>query len=451
MFVQASRLYSAPRVTVVMLFLILFSAPHLSGQATTGAWETYNGTAPTWSTPTLDVSQFIGDIGSKTAACITALPSTGGVCDARALSGSQTIGNQLLLSSKPIIWLLNPNVSIRCITSTTPCIAFGNHTDIECGPGEYNTGSCVLYTMNAAQVLIGPASTTATRDVHIRGVSMAIDTNTTEAVVDLTNTSYATIENSFIGHNGGPGAGLLVQISSPGTNAFYNSVMNTYFWMAQTGDAIDIKNGANEFKMFAGEIQSTVCAVNVSNTTGGGTNGIQIFGTSAETYTDAALCSKPTTGGVDGVSWVGARFESATGNVADIAPNGGSTAEFYIISPNIAGNQGAAIDSTHAITWLYSGGAARGYGLANTLTTSKTIGIGGLNQFSANGNLAGTGTLSGGTYTLTFNPAFTSAPVCVASDTTLASAVKVSTTSTALTVTGTASHVIAYICAGNPN
>jgi hypothetical protein len=83
---------------------------------------------------------------------------------------------------------------------------------------------------------------------------------------------------------------------------------------------------------------------------------VHLFGTSAETYADAALCIKPSTGSVFAVVWEGGRFESATGEVADIAPTGtGTVAQVYIIGPNIEGAQGTFSDSTHAITWLYSG------------------------------------------------------------------------------------------------
>jgi hypothetical protein len=64
---------------------------------------------------------------------------------------------------------------------------------------------------------------------------------------------------------------------------------------------------------------------------------------------------------------------------------------------------------------------------------------------------AGTVTLSSGAGSFTFPAAFTSAPVCTATDTTAANPVKASTNTTALTLSGTSSDVIAFICVGNPN
>lgn len=443
-----SCLLLCPIFAISTLFLL---TPRRTSAQSTGQWQTYNGSAATWSSPTLDVSQFAGaNIGAKTAACISALNSlsTGGTCDARNLTGSQTISAQLTLSlsgtpNKPLIWLLSPAAVISCTASASPCIAFGNNVTIECGINETND-FCQLETNAAAETILGPSSNGDTEHLSIRGVSFSNNSaSASSAVVDLTNTSYVVIDQSFIGHSGGIGSGLLLQVLSPGDSAFYNAIMNTYFYMTGTGDAIDVRNGANELKVFGGEIQKSACSVSVTNTSGLGTDGIHLFGTSAETFTDAALCSKPTTGGVYAVDWTGGRFESTTGVVADIAPNGGTTKQFYIIAPNINSVPGTYTDPTHAITWLYSGP-----GFPGAATT-----LGGINQpvSSGSGNLAGTVTLSGGSASVTFNPAFLSAPACVASDGTGKNPVQVSTTTTTLTLAGTGADSVSYVCIGNPN
>jgi hypothetical protein len=66
---------------------------------------------------------------------------------------------------------------------------------------------------------------------------------------------------------------------------------------------------------------------------------------------------------------------------------------------------------------------------------------------TSNTDLAGTITLSGGTGSYRFvTPSIVAAPVCVATDTTAAAPVKVSTTASILTITGTGADVINYIC-----
>jgi hypothetical protein len=68
-----------------------------------------------------------------------------------------------------------------------------------------------------------------------------------------------------------------------------------------------------------------------------------------------------------------------------------------------------------------------------------------------NTDVVGLKTLATGAGTVTFAKAFTVAPICVGTDTTAAAVVKISTTTTAATFTGTGSDVIAYMCFGNPN
>lgn len=453
---NTSSSYNTRQSIVWMLFAILFLSPTLHAQ-TTGEWQVRNSSGTgVWSAPSLEVSQFSasGDLGAMTAACVSALPS-GGVCDARALTGAQTISSQLVLSGKPIMWLLSPSVIITCSTSSSPCITFGNQVGITCELNESlaNTRGCTIETSNAAQTLIGPnAPTGNTRDLHIRGVTLwSKSTSSTAPVVDLTNTSFSTIDNSGIGHDGGTGDGLLVKVTASTLAAFHDSLTNSYVFMNGSGNAIHVTNGGNEFNVFGGELQSSGCALSVDNTTSdpGGTDGVHLYGTSAEAYSDAALCIKPSTGTVYGVIWSGGRFESSTGAVTDVAPTGGATvSQIYMIAPNLNGPQSGPSTTDKTTTWLFSGG---GYNLPDALRTTHTVGVGGLNQISANGNLAGTVTLSAGTKTVSFSPAFTSAPACTATDTSGANAVRASATTSALSLTGTGTDVIAYICVGNPN
>src|SRR5215475_15282873 len=90
------------RVFLMAGIVLAFSG---AANCQTGAFQvrTSGGTG-TWSTPSLDVSQFSasGDLGAMTAACVAALPS-GGTCDARALTGTQFISAQLVLSGKPLV------------------------------------------------------------------------------------------------------------------------------------------------------------------------------------------------------------------------------------------------------------------------------------------------------------------------------------------------------------
>jgi hypothetical protein len=88
--------------------------------------------------------------------------------------------------------------------------------------------------------------------------------------------------------------------------------------------------------------------------------------------------------------------------------------------------------------------------IAPATTNAKDIGQNGLlvrRIFVGDG--AGLTTLSAGAATVTFGTAYTgTAPVCVCSDTTAVAAVKCSASLTQLTITGTATDVIAWACYG---
>jgi hypothetical protein len=75
----------------------------------------------------------------------------------------------------------------------------------------------------------------------------------------------------------------------------------------------------------------------------------------------------------------------------------------------------------------------------------------GLFNQTAAGRFASTATLSGGTVTVTFPTAYSSTPVCIATDQTNADAVKAAPTASTLVLTGNSTDVIAWLCVGNPN
>jgi hypothetical protein len=82
---------------------------------------------------TLDVAQFPGsDLGARLASCIGNLPSTGGICDARTLTGAQSI------RSDPFAGVMNPvtvwlrNVTITCFPTSghSYCMSPGSNVKL---------------------------------------------------------------------------------------------------------------------------------------------------------------------------------------------------------------------------------------------------------------------------------------------------------------------------------
>lgn len=94
-------------------------------------------------------------------------------------------------------------------------------------------------------------------------------------------------------------------------------------------------------------------------------------------------------------------------------------------------------DDGTTVTNNCSGGIIAGSGNPSiqTRTTSNT-------------DLAGTGTMTAGTFSYSFLGSWASAPICVATDTAAANAVRVQTTTTTLTITGTSGDTVNYVCIG---
>jgi hypothetical protein len=103
-------------------------------------------------------------------------------------------------------------------------------------------------------------------------------------------------------------------------------------------------------------------------------------------------------------------------------------------------------DNGSFIGLLYSNGVIQ----ATIPLYSQSVIATHLNQ-STSSQFAGAGTMTGGTMSFTFPTAYSSPPVCTANDATTAAAIRVTTTATTLTLTGTSGDMADFICVGNPN
>src|SRR5262249_36754550 len=94
------------------------------------------------------------------------------------------------------------------------------------------------------------------------------------------------------------------------------------------------------------------------------------------------------------------------------------------------------------LTWTSDGLNGTGWHIPVVNTASLRTGT------ALNSDAAGQIVLSGGIGSYTFSGIYVTPPVCTATDTSAKSALKVSTTNTGLTLTGTGSDTINYICVG---
>ena len=139
--------------------------------------------------------------GAKIAACLTALPSTGGVCDARGLEGSQTVSQDMFSGiSKPGILLLGAATFTVNNQQNVP----SNWQILGLGPGVTNFvtggGGLDIFKMtNAANVVLRDFKVTGTgttgtleSPVYITG-SVGTDVNTEVYNLEITNSTYAAV------------------------------------------------------------------------------------------------------------------------------------------------------------------------------------------------------------------------------------------------------------------
>lgn len=105
------------------------------------------------------------------------------------------------------------------------------------------------------------------------------------------------------------------------------------------------------------------------------------------------------------------------------------------------GSPGPVIDNG-SLTWTSDGLNGTGWHIPVVNTTSLRTAT------TLNSDAAGQIVLSGGNGNYTFSGTYATPPICTASDTSAKSAVRVTTTTTGLSVIGTGSDTINYICIG---
>lgn len=196
---------------------------------------------------------------------------------------------------------------------------------------------------------------------------------------------------------------------------------------------------------------------------------ITIVDSNSETVTPTAVVT-PSAGSTTGCSvtatfsnshGAGATITSGDGGLGEAIVYAGSNGGVIALDPSwggttaqITGTPIGALGNTKDIIEDIRGGGVVTYGY-NTAGSKFVMlyqaSAAGGHFGSSNPDFLGTKTLSGGAGTVTFVNAYTAAPVCTCTDQTTAAAVKCSTSTTALTIAGTTTDVIAYACYGNPN
>ncbi len=131
--------------------------------------------------PTLLATDFPGaDAGAKMNNCITALPGSGGTCDARGLEGAQTISSTVTIgaANQPVKLLLGVGTYTYAGTSAAFIIPTNCHgCSIEgMAPGANNVGSVIAATNVAGGgILINSGGDSTHLATHVRIANLEID------------------------------------------------------------------------------------------------------------------------------------------------------------------------------------------------------------------------------------------------------------------------------------
>lgn len=131
------------------------------------------------------------------------------------------------------------------------------------------------------------------------------------------------------------------------------------------------------------------------------------------------------------------------------AATGALTAPTVVTAAGLTNNRLSKASGAQALT--DSCMSDDGVTLTNNCSGGFVVGTGApflATQTASNTDLAGTGTMTAGTFTYSFVKSWATAPICVATDTAAANAVRVQTSTSTLTVTGTSGDTMNYLCVG---
>jgi hypothetical protein len=204
-------------------------------------------------------------------------------------------------------------------------------------------------------------------------------------------------------------------------------------------------NGAALTNLTAANINAGIAGINI---TGNAATATSISGTVAIANGGTGQTTAAAARTALGAAALGANADitsmTAVASLTNATTGVSITAASTTAPTNVALNAGSPTSgSTDGGDIVLTPGTPHGSGNSGVVQVIGAIGTGG----SANTDLAGQLTLNGvGTASFSFTGKYSTAPICVAADTTAVAAVRVTATTSTLTVNGTAAHVLNYIC-----
>jgi hypothetical protein len=367
-------------------------------------------------------------ITDQLQACLNAASTSNLTCDARPLTGtysgtSFTIPDQTRLLLCNITLLLSPGTGNWAIT-------MGNNSVLEgCAPG---FGSAVSSTRLRIQNSAGngihfkctnsnPCTSGATTQAPIiRNIELNNQNSTNTGIgIDWSGVQHAEINNVWV-HQWGIASLCNSTTFTASENGFYNFFSND---LTGTEVGLVVQGTCNSNNWYNSHIivssSSGSKAIQWGSTSGTQPNENSFFGMTLE----SGVAGKSTAINIDGSTefrMFGGRFE---GFATAIQTNGSNCANIQRV---VFDNPRFSNNTTN---------------ISNTCTQVEVRGP----------RNRGTVTLASGAATVTFTPSYQVAPLCQCVDTTSAAAVKCTPLSGSLSITGTGTDVVSYVCEGNPN
>jgi hypothetical protein len=360
--------------------------------------------------------------------CLSAASTSTLTCDARSLTGSLsgtsfTIPDNTALLLGNVTLLLSPGAGNFAVT-------MGNNSRLEgMAPG---FGSVVSPTRLRIQNSAGhgihfkctttnPCTTGSTTQAPIiRNIELNNQNATNTGIgIDWSGVQHGEFSNVWV-HQWGIASLCNSTAFTASENGFYNFFSND---LTGTEVGLVVQGTCNSNNWFNPHIivssSSGSKAIQFGSTSGTQPNENSFFGATLE----SGVAGTSTALNVDGGSELrmfGGRFEGFATALATNGANCTNILRVVLDNPRFIGN------TTN---------------ISNSCTQVEVRGV----------RAKGTATLASGSATVTFTPSYQVAPTCQCTDTTSAAAVKCTPTASSLSIAGTGTDVVSYVCEGNPN
>lgn len=183
------------------------------------------------------------DAGAQIQACVNALPSTGGTCDARGLTTSMAASSNLILGSdtKPVILLLGAG-SLSLGSNQIEYFSGTSIVGMGANPNGFTSATQISSTSAAVFVYGGAASAVGMR---IRGMTIT-DSSPGSTGIDFSKTLNSTVSSVRVSADTGLKIGGV-----PGSCECYNSFYDLD--MQATTYGIQVLAGANQNQWYGGK------------------------------------------------------------------------------------------------------------------------------------------------------------------------------------------------------